>query len=103
MEPLYENIKRIRKEKHITQNELARKTGYASNAMISHIESGEVDLNYSAIQVIASALDVSVTELVSSESANLERRLAALSPKWKEHVINHIEYAEYMNEQDKTS
>lgn len=41
---LYENIKRFRKEKGLSQEELARMTGYTDRSSIAKIEKGDVDL-----------------------------------------------------------
>ena len=46
MDVLYENIRRFRIEKKIRQDELSKKTGYSTNAMITRIEKGDVDLSY---------------------------------------------------------
>ena len=56
--PLYQNIKRLRKEKGISQAELANMVGYADKTMISHIENGKIDLTRSKIVEIANALNV---------------------------------------------
>ena len=56
--PLYQNIKRLRKEKGISQAELANMVGYADTTMISHIENGKIDLTRSKIVEIANALNV---------------------------------------------
>lgn len=55
---LYQNIKRIRIEKKMTQEELANKTGYTDRSSIAKIERGDVDLPQSKILLIAKALDV---------------------------------------------
>lgn len=55
---LYENIKKIRKEKNISQQKLAEMVGYADKSMISKIEKGEVDLSRTKIIEIAKALQV---------------------------------------------
>ena len=57
--PLYKNIKKIRKEKGLSQTELAKLVGYADKTMISHIENGCIDLSRSKIVEFANALDVS--------------------------------------------
>lgn len=56
MEKLYENIKARRMELGLTQDELARKLGYADKSMIAKIESGKVDLAQSKILAFAKAL-----------------------------------------------
>lgn len=56
MEKLYENIKARRIELGITQDELAKKMGYADKSMIAKIEAGKVDLAQSKILAFAKAL-----------------------------------------------
>lgn len=61
---LYQNIKRLRKELGMSQDELAKKTGYSDRTSISKIESGNVDLSQSKIAAFASALGVTAGELM---------------------------------------
>lgn len=58
-----ENIKRVRKEKGLTQKELAKKLN-VSEPMISQYESKET-LKLETIRKIAKALDVYMSELIS--------------------------------------
>ena len=53
---LYENIKACRKAAKMTQEELARKTGYTDRSSIARIEKGEIDLPQSKIRQFAEAL-----------------------------------------------
>ena len=55
---LYENIRKYRIEKGLSQSELAEMTGYASNSMIAQIESGIIDLPYSKVILFADALNL---------------------------------------------
>lgn len=64
MEKLYENIKKLRKEMGMSQDELARRTGYTDRSSISKIEAGEVDLQQSKIALFARALNTTSAELV---------------------------------------
>jgi transcriptional regulator with XRE-family HTH domain len=59
-----ENIKRIRKEKNITQTELAQTIGHKSVSTIGQIESGYKNKHYNLEQIykISYALDVSICE-----------------------------------------
>ena len=61
---LYENIKRRREELHMTQGDLAGKTGYADKTMISKIEKGVIDLPQSKIQLFADALRTTPRDLM---------------------------------------
>lgn len=56
---LYKNIKRYRTELGMSQDELAKKTGYKSRTSIAKIEAGLVDLPQSKIELFSKALDVS--------------------------------------------
>jgi len=56
--PLYKNIKKLRKEKGLSQTELAKLVGYSDKTMISHIENGYIDLSRSKIIDFAKALGV---------------------------------------------
>lgn len=64
MEKLYENIRRLRLEKHLSQDELARLTGYKDRSSITKIESGKVDLPQSKILLFSKVLGVSPSSLM---------------------------------------
>ena len=53
---LYKNIKTRRKAAKMTQEELARLTGYTDRSSIARIEKGEIDLPQSKIKQFAEAL-----------------------------------------------
>jgi len=55
---LYLNIKKYRKALGLTQEELARRTGYTDRSSIAKIEKGEVDIPQSKIKSFAEALGV---------------------------------------------
>ena len=55
---LYQNIKKYRLERHLTQTELAEKTGYSDKSMIAKIENGKIDLPQSKIEQFAERKDV---------------------------------------------
>lgn len=61
---LYENIKRLRQEHGMTQEELAKKLGYTDRSIVAKIESGAVDLSTSRIIAIANVFGVSPTQLM---------------------------------------
>lgn len=61
------NIRRIRRAKNITQNELAEKIG-VSNSVLSRIEAGKVVPSERRLNAIAAALDVSPDSLTSAAS-----------------------------------
>ena len=53
---LHKNIKELRKAAKMTQEELARRTGYTDRSSIARIEKGEIDLPQSKIAAFAEAL-----------------------------------------------
>lgn len=65
---LYKNIKKRREQLHMTQTELAEKTGYADKTMISKIEKGVVDLPQSKIVLFAEALRTTPRDLMGWNS-----------------------------------
>lgn len=64
MEQLYENIRKLRTEKGISQDELARLTGYKDRSSITKIESGKVDLAQSKIILFAKVLGTTPADLM---------------------------------------
>ena len=63
-------IKKIREEKGLTQQELAELTGYTSRSSIAKIENGLVDLSQSKIMAFAKALGVEATSILGWETDN---------------------------------
>lgn len=61
---LYKNIKRLREEKGLSQEALAKLTGYTDRSSITKIEKGQVDLQQSKIELFAKALGTTSKELV---------------------------------------
>lgn len=61
---LYRNIKRRRKELKMTQDELAKLTGYSGKSMIAKIEAGQVDISQSKIVEFAKALKTTPSDLM---------------------------------------
>ena len=61
---LYKNIKRLREQLGMSQDELAEKTGYTSRSSIAKIEKGLVDLQQSKIISFAIALGVTPSHLM---------------------------------------
>jgi len=67
MEKLYANIKERRLELGLTQDDLAKKMGYADKSMIAKIEAGRIDLAQSKILAFAGALDTTPSILMGWE------------------------------------
>lgn len=61
---LYNNIKKERINKKLSQDELAKRVGYTDRSSIAKIESGKVDLQQSKIEAIAKALNTTVPKLM---------------------------------------
>lgn len=61
---LYANIRACRKAAKMTQEELARRTGYTDRSSIARIEKGEIDLSQSKIVQFAEALGTTPSRLM---------------------------------------
>ena len=61
---LYKNIKHRRKQLGLSQDELAKSTGYTSKSTIAKIEKGLVDLSHTKILLFAKALNTTPSELM---------------------------------------
>lgn len=64
---LYDRIKELRKQRKISQEKLARMTGYTDRSSIAKIEKGKVDLSETKIQLFASALNTTPAYLMGWE------------------------------------
>lgn len=69
---LYENIRACRKAAKMTQEELARKTGYTDRSTIARIEKGEIDLSQSKILQFAEALGTTPSHLMGWDQQPVE-------------------------------
>lgn len=69
---LYQNIKKLREENGLSQDALAKLTGYTSRSSITKIEKGLVDLQQSKIELFAKALGTTSKELVGWDDDNEE-------------------------------
>ena len=72
MKVLYENIRKLRKEKKLSQEELAFRTGYTDRSSIAKIEAGEVDLPQSKIEIFANVFNVSPQYLMGYSKQQAE-------------------------------
>ncbi len=83
---LYENIKRLRLEKSMTQDELARLAGYTDRSSIAKIERGLVDLSQSKIKQFADIFGVTPSNLmgwVDEETSKKNDDLVVLIAKMR--------------------
>lgn len=60
---LGENLKRIRREKRISQGDIVKTSGI-DKAMISNIENGKTNPTLATLAKIAKAVEVSINELL---------------------------------------
>lgn len=70
---LYKNIRELREQKKMSQEELAKLTGYTSRSSIAKIEKGEVDLTQSKIIAFANALGTTPGDLMGLTNADLSK------------------------------
>lgn len=61
---IYRNIKRLREEAGLSQEQLAKLTGYTDRSSIAKIEKGLVDLQQSKIELFASVFHVAPGDLM---------------------------------------
>ena len=61
---LYNNIRKYRIERGLTQDQLARLTGYTDRSSIAKIEKGLVDISQSKLELFADVLKVTPGELM---------------------------------------
>ncbi|MCD8241660.1 MAG: helix-turn-helix domain-containing protein [Lachnospiraceae bacterium] len=69
---LYQNIKRLREELGLSQEALAKLTGYTDRSSITKIEKGQVDLQQSKIELFAKALGTTPSDLVGWDDQEQE-------------------------------
>lgn len=72
MMTLYDRIKELRKQRKISQEKLAKMTGYTDRSSIAKIEKGKVDLSETKIQLFASALNTTPAYLMGWEDDDKE-------------------------------
>lgn len=75
MDILYVNIKRLRKEAKMSQEELAKRVGYTDRSSIAKIENGEVDLSQSKIKAFADVFNVTPQYLMGYETEQDTNRI----------------------------
>lgn len=70
---LGENIKKYRKQKGLTQKDLASKVGVTAST-ITKYEKGDLEPNLDIIKKIAKALDISYIEIIDDEYQDADER-----------------------------
>lgn len=69
---LYSNIKSLREQLGLSQEELAHKVGYKDRTSIAKIEAGKIDLPQSKIVAFAEALNTTPVKLMGWETPTAE-------------------------------
>ena len=92
---LYRRIKFYRELRHLTQEELAKMTGYSNRSAIARIERGEIDLPQSKILEFSNALKVPPSMLMGNDGT-----IFAVADDKLEVSSKHLVYAimEILNE-----
>lgn len=75
---LYEKIKMLRKQKKISQEKLAKLTGYSDRSSITKIEQGKVDLPETKIKIFADALGTTPAYLMGWVEEDASKETNAL-------------------------
>lgn len=60
-------IKQFRKERNLTQDELAESLGYSGKSVISHIEKGDADMTYEKMLLLLKTYELDANELFEIE------------------------------------
>lgn len=96
-------IAQIRKEKHMTQADLAEKIGVTDKA-ISRWERGIGFPDINTLEPLSNALDISILELMRSEKSDMKNRSRNLSEnEVTELMTNAVEMTRENQRQDKVS
>lgn len=74
---LYNNIKKFRLQRGLTQDQLAKLTGYTDRSSIAKIERGLVDISQSKLELFATVLHVTAGELIGNAPASPSPTLSA--------------------------
>jgi len=77
METMYDRIKKLRNSLGWSQEELAKKVGYADKTSIAKIEAGKVDLPQSKMVAFSRALSTTTSYLMDGETESQPTTIAA--------------------------
>lgn len=105
---LYRNIKKLRLENKLSQEELAKKVGYTDRSSIAKIEKGEFDLPQSKIFAFAEALGVTASRLMGEDGlrsenshANRYANIIDIDSFTEEELEEIIRYSQYIKSKRK--
>lgn len=76
-----EIIKRLRKEKKMSQDQLAELLGYSGKSAISKLEKGGFELSQDKLVLAANIFGVSVDSLVNNEVSDTSEKVTMLNVK----------------------
>lgn len=91
---MYERIRALRLLKGLSQQELARLTGYHDRSSIAKIEGGSVDLPQSKIILFAQVLGVTPAELMGLEDDTESPNDLNLSPHERKVILSYRAHPE---------
>ena len=95
MENIHKKIKLLRKENNLSQEDLAKLSGYSSRSTIAKIESGKINIPLSKIKIFANIFDVNIDYLLGienySSSAELLHLYNNLNEKGRQKVTDYLE------------
>lgn len=83
------NIKQLRKQKHLTQKQLAEKSGLAV-ITIQQYEAGKFNPKPDTVMKLCVGLDCKITDIIDDETQKYYRMFDANEPQNKTNVSTHI-------------
>lgn len=89
-ETMCERIKRLREEQNISQEELAKKSGYSNRSTITKIEKGERKPTVDKIKSIANALKVTPAYLIGWEPDESDKKVLERYPDFIPYENNYL-------------
>lgn len=76
-----ELIKKLRKEKKMSQDQLAKLLGYSGKSAISKLEKGGFELSQDKLVLFANYFGISVDSLVNNEISDTNEKVALINVK----------------------
>ncbi len=83
-------IKKLRKRKNLTQEELAKSLGYSGKSVISHIEKGDADMTYEKILLLLRKFALDANDLFEVESINKKIEYVEMVQRQRKKVVVYI-------------
>lgn len=103
MESIYDRIRKLRKQLQYSQEQLAKKVGYADKTAIAKIEAGKVDLPQSKILLFAKALNTTTSYLMDGDESTIQTIAAHFDgDEYTEEELEEIrQFAEFVKNRKK--